>query len=357
MYSASTLPYEIQCIIFGYITSRKQLAQCRLVCRNWNAAAEQSMLQRRIAIQSNTQAMQLHYHLSRDESLARSIRPATDEQRTSNDPFVQLIKLAFSSNTMILCGRVFNSEFYRQLIAIAKSSPNQFENLIYLPSSEFNEAYLEALYTFRRSMRALNLYIPSIIRPAFTLPQFDQVTSLFLRADLVANTLFLDRGILDKCLHLTELTLEIFYVGNAAAETAQFSPRLPSMDSEDYLKHTVTSLKKLRMVHYCSADMLSYLMRKYPKVESIYIDVVLFREFIPRLLPVYVSDESQTYLFNYLLLQHLHQVPLFEYKFNVHHTGFQRDAILRFLKTDQNTVAVVQPGSNVWMHVIVKKKK
>ncbi|GAN01600.1 hypothetical protein MAM1_0009c01034 [Mucor ambiguus] len=339
-----------------------QLARCRLVCRNWNTAAERVMLQRPINIQSNTQAMQLHRHLSRDKNLARLIkhlsfnRSSIDEQRNSDDPFVQLVKVVFTSNMMILCGRVFNSEFYKQLVAIAKSSPTQFEKLIYLPSSEFNEAYLKALYTFRRSMRALNLYLPSIIRPAFTLPQFDKVTSLFIRTDLVANTLFFDRGILDKCLHLTELALEIFYLGNAAAETVQLLQRLPPADSKNYLKHTVNSLKKLRIVRYCSLDMLSYLMRKYPKIESLYVDVVLFREFIPRVLPVYVSDESQTYLFNHSLLQYLHQVPLFEYKFNIHHAGLKREEILRLLKTNQCTVAVVCPSSNVWMHVIVERK-
>ncbi|KAF1798102.1 hypothetical protein V8B55DRAFT_1568331 [Mucor lusitanicus] len=320
------------------------------------------MLQGRIVIQSNTQAVQLHRHLSRDINLARSIRylsfdrPTPENQLVSDDPFVQLIKLAFTPNTMVLCGRVSNHEFYRQLVAIAKSFLNQFDRLTYLPASEFTGEYLEALYTFKRSIRVLNLYLPSITRPVFTLPQFDKVTALFIRADLVANTLFLDRGILDKCLHLVELTLEIFYVGDTAAQSARLPYRLPPADSEDYLKHTVTSLKKLRIVHHCSADMLSYLMRKYPKIESIYVDVVLFREYVPRLLPVYVSDESHTFLFNRSFLQYLHQVPLFEYKFNLHHTGFSREEILRLLKTDQNTVAVKPPYSNVLMHVKVEKK-
>lgn len=157
IYSEAALPYKIQCIIFNYVGSTKQFGHCRLVCHSWNSVAENAMFKRPIIVQSNEKAIQLYRHLSRNKSLAKSIwqmsftRSATDEQYSSDDPFVKLIKVAFTPNMVILGGWMFNSKFYKQLIAIAKRSPNQFKRLVYLPSCECNRAYVKMIYIFRKS--------------------------------------------------------------------------------------------------------------------------------------------------------------------------------------------------------------
>ncbi|KAL9558109.1 hypothetical protein MBANPS3_001058 [Mucor bainieri] len=155
-----SLPTEVWITVFDRLSEKKDLAQCRLVCKRWDPLAEKALFSPRLSLSYEYVNRKIHYHLSRKPFLGRYIQELHVMSLLGHKAITlvtkELLKLAITPEIKELEGRNVQAEFFEILLQIVQSSPVQFSKIECIPTPwrQF-DLYLDLNYMFRNSIKSL----------------------------------------------------------------------------------------------------------------------------------------------------------------------------------------------------------
>jgi hypothetical protein len=267
------LSEELILKIIKDLNSASDVAKCRLVCKGWNRIAEPVMLGKEVIIRSEEGALSLYAHLYSKPAFGKLIKQLTFEEDYLPVALLKgLLHFAFTPNMEYMTGSVSTDQLYILINTIADKSPAKFLKLKTIPHPDsFSNVYNNSLITFKDTLQDLVFHVEDVEEDdiwdmANQLETFKCLTKLTLSGPLL--TVFNLEDILNGCSHLEELTvnikLQINILGKIEVD-AWSATNVKILDS----------VKKIFIRRECRCDLLEYLLFKYPKIETIEIDVLL----------------------------------------------------------------------------------
>ncbi|KAL9554018.1 hypothetical protein MBANPS3_003002 [Mucor bainieri] len=213
MATIASAPKEIQLNIFRNITSVSQIAQCRLVCKQWDAAAEMAMFGKKITLKTELQAINLYAHLCKDIRKGSMIRHLHFDLKGAELPliYMALLNVALSSNIERLTGIVQTDNFFTALVDIAESKETKFSKLKELPTRTDGVHCLAAVKAMIYFKKTTTLVYSANYSEADTLDlmgELGNLTHLQLRGSFRSFE-ELD-NVLSRCKHLKSLEIVDF---------------------------------------------------------------------------------------------------------------------------------------------------
>ncbi|CAO0801107.1 unnamed protein product [Mucor circinelloides] len=271
MVNILSLPKELFSRIFEHIDSNVQLAQCRLVCSEWNSPANTAMFSNTIVFKTKSKALALYAQLFIDPSKGKLIRHIYFDKDFDCFWMVKAIfDVAHSLNLESLKGESLTTECCNTLLDIIKASPTAFNKVKVMPryKDAINKAFSDVLRACRYTLSEIDIdnkkiYLNNTIKEfAPTFNTFDNLKTLNYSGSFkqISEIELLLKG----CIHLEKMTL-----GNLIDGEAMEKQNLKVwMETE---VNQVESLKELTINHQCRCDVMEYLTYKYPNLKNINI--------------------------------------------------------------------------------------
>ncbi|CEP07552.1 hypothetical protein [Parasitella parasitica] len=266
------LPSEIQLIIFDLVESVKELATCRLVCKQWNPLAEETMFGQKLELSTINTTIKFIYHIKKKPMLARFIKslylPYIDDSTVLLQK--KLIDLASTPNIRYLDGQKMSAELFDHFLDIVQRSPDKFDRLQALPNFfRTDPKFVDTMLYFKGSIRELQLETTPLTKPIIPhLNEFKSLKKLVLNlfgmhflADKPNYFIELEE-ILCKCNQLQILELKRCFAVEHSMEKAKFREWLLKN-----VKQT-SSLHTFKLDNVADSCMLEYLVYKYPNASK-----------------------------------------------------------------------------------------
>ncbi|EPB84331.1 hypothetical protein HMPREF1544_08926 [Mucor circinelloides 1006PhL] len=335
MVNILSLPKELFSRIFEHIDSNVQLAQCRLVCSEWNSPANTAMFSNTIVFKTKSKALALYAQLFIDPSKGKLIRHIYFDKDFDCFWMVKAIfDVAHSLNLESLKGESLTTECCTTLLDIIKASPTAFNKVKVMPryKDAINKAFSDVLRACRYTLSEIDIdnkkiYLNNTIKEfAPTFNTFDNLKTLNYSGSFkqISEIELLLKG----CIHLEKMTL-----GNLIDGEAMEKQNLKVwMETE---VNQVESLKGLTINHQCRCDVMEYLTYKYPNLKNINIlvnhfdlmyadNMAEFKGNMDRILQSIESIPSKVMTFWLPLNQNLYQIIDYfikkGYHFNIKNT-------------------------------------
>ncbi|KAL9551008.1 hypothetical protein MBANPS3_004463 [Mucor bainieri] len=266
------LPDELIARIIDCNESTADVATCRLVCKHWNHLAEPLMFGKQINIKSEADALSLYGHLFRKPYYGKLVKRIHFKQGEFTCALHEgLLHHIFTPNMEEMRGElVFGHEFFNTIIKMARKSETKFEKLQVLPHPlYFSNVYDDALLTFRDTLREVTLVLDADrtlprVGILIFLTDFKSLAKLTLNGTLAS--MFFMEDVLEHCTALEELTLNLQFADNIHEKTFVETWATP-------IVKTVDSVKKVTFEKQCRSDQLEYIRFKYPRIDTLIIDV------------------------------------------------------------------------------------
>ncbi|KAL9552079.1 hypothetical protein MBANPS3_003972, partial [Mucor bainieri] len=264
------LPLELLGHVLSFISSLKDLAQCRLVCKHLNLSAQRAMLSKPITISSISEAKALLYHLENNKEMGKLITSLEIKKDKDNktDEVINLLPLVFTPAMKSFKGYIKKPEFFQRLIDIAKASGTTFNNLQVIPDPSYNcmNEYYKAILHFKNTLQHVHIYyqyttnIPWHVFNQFG--EFVNLTSLDIDGD-VETVQDLNR-MLAPCSRLQELKMCAYGMLHEAMNEADLLDWMEEQHVEQ-----VNSLTKVEIQGAEQPDIAEYLVYKYPNMKEV----------------------------------------------------------------------------------------
>ncbi|KAF1805412.1 hypothetical protein V8B55DRAFT_1573939 [Mucor lusitanicus] len=278
MAKVHTFPEELLIIVFNSIDAVARLAQCRLVCKGWNEPATRVMLSKKISVTSEEQALQLYRHLFKDPRKTSLIKHLHFELDEEHLPLVieHLLRLTFTPKIQKFTGFAKADKFFTTLFEIADNTASSFDQLQSLTeyTGESDDISSQQYLKFKGAVRTFTLEITkassgnsSSITWTEQLKEFPNLSKFILEGypDWLEG---IDYRI-KECHYIKTLILKDIDYG------AQNHGKLSKRDVRIWIadKHVkkVKSLRTIRIEALCRAELIEYLLFKYPNVTDITI--------------------------------------------------------------------------------------
>ncbi|KAL9540472.1 hypothetical protein MBANPS3_009661 [Mucor bainieri] len=211
------LPAEVWLNVFDHIQDKKQLAQCKLVCKRWAPLAEMAMLKTVVLPRNSTR--KLYQHLLKNPRSSQYIQVVDIPNYTSEDlsNIRNVLTMAMTPSPKEIGADILAKEILGIVVDIAAQMPSDNLKLERMPIVTFeNDAYAALVYQLRKTLRSLSLaFLPesrldSIRRIFCNLGHFQSLTtlSLFDRKVYLDSVSMVD-DLLKGCPHLKTLSLGI----------------------------------------------------------------------------------------------------------------------------------------------------
>ncbi|KAL9544428.1 hypothetical protein MBANPS3_007633 [Mucor bainieri] len=266
--NSKRLPLEIWRNILAQITFARDLCQCRLVCKSWDAIAERAMLTTDVSVYGTSRAAKLYRYLKQKPDKAQLIKDIEIDYSMGSEPEVQLLfQLAFTPNMRTISFTYDETVYYQifnTLLDIIKKSPDPSAfKLERLPDPhEDYECYLELVYLLRNSIQTVRIS-PDSQRLLYldNLRVFKQLTDLNL-TDISFDTIPQLENILKNCPKLTHLELEWELYHNLRLTPAH----------ETCLEWAAKHVQQVQTMEVVSMDtvhrdLFDYVAYKYPNIQ------------------------------------------------------------------------------------------
>ncbi|GAN08008.1 hypothetical protein MAM1_0185c07513 [Mucor ambiguus] len=160
------LPQELLDKAFGYIDSKAQLAECRLVCKRWCYQADAILLGQHIILNNDGDVLQLYKFLNGNTTRGSLVRHLTLLGPCLHDYLLgQLVHLVFTPTMEKLEGRFegHGSDILFEINSNALDDASGFDRLTVLPTpQEFTLMYFNTLAKFKRSLQSMALHFTDL---------------------------------------------------------------------------------------------------------------------------------------------------------------------------------------------------
>ncbi|KAF1805066.1 hypothetical protein V8B55DRAFT_1562605 [Mucor lusitanicus] len=280
------LPSEISQAILACIDEVQVLAECRLVCRDWNPICEQLMFGKKIFLESQAKVSQLVEHLNKSPSFGKLVKYVVFDfaaESTASALYSKLLSLIFTPNLRVLDGYMPIRNIYKEMVSIASKSSQKFDKLEVIPQGERmatdSSDFKAACLLFKKSLKVVTVTVTDENKPDWRfigqLGTFENLAHLILTSgtpDL--STL---RRIIDNCNQLE--TLKLIWVD---AE----NPRMTKAAVRNWFyindkpKKQGKALRLLKVVNCFSPVFVEYLVYKFQHIEKAEIDMNMYQVFI-----------------------------------------------------------------------------
>ncbi|KAL7312693.1 killer toxin resistant protein [Mucor circinelloides] len=265
-----TLPVELWYHIANHINKPADLGKCRLVCKSWNSFAEVAMLATQIRIRTEFHAWKLCSYLKKKPDMAQHIKHLTivapHLTDTNGKAFIHLLSLAITPKIEIVDGIVGLDNIYEKLTEIVGSSHVPITKIKIIPiPMNYNQAYMNAMLSFKHTLRELVLNfsnIPIDWDLIYRLDEVEKLTSLTLTGDTYNITL--TNTILKRCSNLTELDINVCFSDPIVLNRSS----VHWWSSRNNVEK-VYSLRVLRFGVNARSDLLEYLVYKFPCIQTV----------------------------------------------------------------------------------------
>ncbi|KAK4520391.1 uncharacterized protein ATC70_008525 [Mucor velutinosus] len=266
------LPDELIAKIIDYNVSTADVAVCRLVCKRWSHLAEPLMFGKQITIRSEADALSLYGHLCRNPRYGKLVKRIHFQESDIMYALLEgLLHFILTPNMEKMTGRLSSGHsFFRTACKIAKASTAKFDRLQVLPYPLYSSnAYDDALIAFKDTLREMVLVLDANQIQAGVgidsfIMDFKSLVHLTLNGSL--GSLFLMEEFLQHCSTLEELTIHLHLADNVHEKTFVETWAVPIVKA-------MNSVKKVTFKQECRSDQLEYIRIKYPKINTLIIDV------------------------------------------------------------------------------------
>ncbi|KAL9542190.1 hypothetical protein MBANPS3_008741 [Mucor bainieri] len=274
-------PTELLVKILDYNDSIADLAQCRLVCQHWNPLAESLMFGKHITLKSAEACLSLYGHLSRKPQYGQLIKRLTCEklspQRCQHAILEELLRVAFTPTMEQMDATVCLATGDRFFILMqdmltVKYRLDQFDKLAVIPHpSYYSEAYDNLLITLSSTLQRVVIKLTGPRssqnrRHLFeSLSTFKRLTSLDLRG--LMESFRMMETILSGCSLLEDVAVDIHLQENMRTKLDMTTWMIANE-----IKVEQNSIKSLKVVDSCRADLLELFVHKYRNIKSIVIE-------------------------------------------------------------------------------------
>jgi hypothetical protein len=266
----NNVPLDILPNIFSFIDSTSQLANCRLVCRVWDTFAEEAMLGRNIDIGQIETAWAFYDHIVQAPSKDRFVKHLDIGKLdlSTCELNKRLLRLIFTPNLQVLRGQNCQSDFYDEMVKIAKESPVKCRKLKVIPHPlSFTKSYSDAAMLLKDTLGDVLVNDLDMLQAGEHdleyLKQFKHLTSF---AFYFSSIVLL--GDIDVLLGALPQVKEIkLYV------TAEADSWTMDYDTEDLKRIPTNNALKVLKVTTASAAILCVFMSKFVALESLELDL------------------------------------------------------------------------------------
>ncbi|KAL9545876.1 hypothetical protein MBANPS3_006930 [Mucor bainieri] len=148
-----SLPVELWMNVFAQFTGRKELAQCRMVCKTWDPLAEKAMFSQAFSFpRYQKTAVQLYYHLARKPFLGRYIKSI----KIVNNYMIRQGAIEFSDPLMSTTNKVeiryalmltFDDKEGAK-VDISRTNSTQHTNFVLSVTPDSSNAFAQQLLSF-----------------------------------------------------------------------------------------------------------------------------------------------------------------------------------------------------------------
>ncbi|KAL9555283.1 hypothetical protein MBANPS3_002436 [Mucor bainieri] len=276
---AAALAEETLQLIFTHINTTKHLAQCRLVCKRFNAIAEKAMFNCPVAVNTESQALSLLQHLARCQRKGLANFHWGIKPTSSSTPQVlqHLLPMILTSKTVSITGIVRELEIFDLMDDIVNQLPEKPRLTAMLQPAETRESYYPYLERYKDTLQSarLNIVDSDYVETDHILDilDFPALRSVFIKLDTI-DLMDVVRCIPDQ---LEELELE--YDEVVIDQPGFMEYTMPSKQATiDWLRSNnilrkCRKMKKLTLRGDCPASYLEALVCMFPKLESVSIDM------------------------------------------------------------------------------------
>ncbi|KAL9536961.1 hypothetical protein MBANPS3_012210 [Mucor bainieri] len=258
MSTINALSNELLLTIYNHIDSVAHLAQCRL-----------------ITVKSEEQALKLYRHLFHDPRRTPLIKHLHFELDSTALSFVieDLLRMVFTSNIEQLTGSVKADKFFNTLFDIGDQDPSQFNHLKSIPKYTGNDHVISnnRLLKFKSAVHSFKLTVDDTHRVGNRSwsTEFDQFPNLatFTLKGVPSLLQGIEKQI-QLCHKLKTLNLvDINYSGQSMTRINK--DQLIAWATRSVRKEN--SLRTVNVEALCRAELVEYLLYKYPNVTNITI--------------------------------------------------------------------------------------
>ncbi|KAL9548365.1 hypothetical protein MBANPS3_005711 [Mucor bainieri] len=270
------LPLEVWINVFYFLPCYSDIAECRLVCRTWDAPAEKTMFKIGLTLGITRQMKRLCYHLTQKPAVANAIH-FVDVSRvkvlTDLPLLKELLLLILHCNISKITGYSCPSAVIEVVHEILQNSPTRFNRLRQLPNPQnYNETYSKLIYAHRETLGQLKINYPSRQVSAtmdYILTHLHEFSKLvhveFNKAE------FLNLEDLDNLLQSLPESCKSVDIHLSFVES--FSTSRSEAAMNNWLHHHVkkaNNVTKLKIDHQsqkCIDNVIEYFTYKYPNLD------------------------------------------------------------------------------------------
>ncbi|KAL0145330.1 hypothetical protein V8B55DRAFT_1292105, partial [Mucor lusitanicus] len=272
------LPAEIWSSIFDHVKSRRQLIQCRLVCKAWDPLAERAMFGQVLFFGNINTLTVFYHHLVRKPFLGRCIKKIHFEGLNLDSlPFHKsFLELAFTPSIKSVQG-IDSDESFKIMLDIAQGSADRFKKLAYLslPPTFHKSIHTELALCFRKTLKELVFMIGfgdesyqselRSLQPLLNrLDKFESLASLSIELSGEIDSMDIFDDILNRCNHLLKLTIGI--------DNFRDSAWLGREEMREWMVRNVTKCSNACGLHITfmhNPQIVEYLLYKYPNANKV----------------------------------------------------------------------------------------
>ncbi|KAL9542311.1 hypothetical protein MBANPS3_008670, partial [Mucor bainieri] len=299
------LPHEVWINILNRVQNQKQLAACRLVCKQWNPIAEKAMFSEDLKISTKeSHVKKLHYHLTRNPAVIPFIKKMNLYNATgtlaTNLLLHELLKLVIHPNLEQVSGHFHSKDAEKLFYQTILDSADKLKQLKIIPANPDSDLCQKVYYALRESLDYM--YLSSSASNSHMiverLNEFTNLRFLDIEKYNIPSIQALDSLILDrlKCATTLELLVDFTEENFTPKSNSQMNAWLSQNVIKDERMKTLTRVCNGSMAHWC--NLAEYLVYKYPNLEFLKLLGVTLGGDIERILqatkhiPVFSLSES-----------------------------------------------------------------